>query len=191
MVRLLIQWRTGPDWPAQQLGSCATSVVSSVMWMNPTFVSLWAATILSLYSQPSWVKSFFMEAYSWQPLTADDMLGSFRWSFSFAVVRCSSHLLMHVWSLSRPWATFPSITTYTLCKERIYACQVFCQRSDAGWLIIIDYPWISIVQSLWLWLEKAAWLGTLTECLIRFSSSSSSVETWPEGWARPWWKPLR
>ena len=189
MVAHLPQGTTCPDWPAQQLGSCATSVVSSVMWMNPTFVSLWATTILSLYSQPSWVKSFFMEAYSWQPLTADDMLGSFRWTFSFAVVRCS---LAIYWCMSGPYRDLEQhFLLYTLCKERIYACQVFCQRSDAGWLIIIDYPWISIVQSLWLWLEKAAWLDTLTECLITFSSSSSSVETWPEGWARPWWKPLR
>ena len=77
----------------------------------------------SLYSQPSWVQSFFMEAYSWQPLTADDMLGSFRWHFSFAVVRCSLLNAIY-WYMCHPstWpsAKFSSVTPCTVLQRMLF-----------------------------------------------------------------------
>ena len=140
MVVHLPQWATWPDWPAQQLGSCATSVVSSVMWMNPTFLSLWAPTILSVYSKPSSVQSFFMEAYSWQPLTADDMLGSFRWNFYFAVVHCA-HVID--WYMNAPYHGLRQL----FCHDAMHFVQFFgacVSNCSVKNQMQHNYPWSRI-----------------------------------------------
>ena len=108
---------------------------------------------LAFYSHPSWVKSFFMEAYSWQPLTADDMLGSFRWNF----VHCSMFFPFHdrcvlILTFSKFSAITPSTVAFWTCVPSVLLKYRY---------IVIIFKQGSLSNPCGLWIKKGS-----TECLI-------------------------